>query len=96
MSDCVPAKSIAIGVPLVSVLFIGLSRRKQSKLQIPQVIFQGLQIPAGSLMTLPFRRWVCAEEEAEEKAEMENPEGSLSLQRVKRSRSREGEVELTY
>ena len=95
MCYCVPAKSIAIGIPLASVLFIGLSRREQSKLQIPMVIFQGLQIPAGSLMTLPFRRWVRAEEEAEEKAEIENPVGSLSLQRVERSRSREEEAELT-
>jgi sodium/bile acid cotransporter 7 len=97
MCYCVPAKSIAIGVPLASVLFVGLSRREQSKLQIPMVIFQGLQIPAGSLMTLPFRRWVRAEEEAEEKAESRSVQdgGDMSLQRVERSRSRVDKEELT-
>jgi sodium/bile acid cotransporter 7 len=60
---CVPAKSIAIGVPLSSLLFVGLSTTEESKLQIPMVIFQGIQIAAASLMTIPFRRWVRAEEE---------------------------------
>jgi solute carrier family 10 (sodium/bile acid cotransporter), member 7 len=61
---CVPAKSIAIGVPLSSVLFVGLSNTQESKLQIPMVIFQGIQIASASLMTIPFRRWVRTEEEA--------------------------------
>jgi sodium/bile acid cotransporter 7 len=59
---CVPAKSIAIGVPLSSVLFVGLSRTQQSKLQIPMIIFQGIQIASASLMTIPFRHWVRGEE----------------------------------
>lgn len=29
------------------------------------VIFQGIQIASASLMTIPFRRWVRAEEEAD-------------------------------
>ena len=66
---CVPAKSIAIGVPLSSVLFVGISRTEESKLQIPMVIFQGIQIASASLMTIPFRRWVRAEEEGEEEVE---------------------------
>jgi sodium/bile acid cotransporter 7 len=60
---CVPAKSIAIGVPLSSLLFVGLSATEESKLQIPMIIFQGIQIASASLMTIPFRRWVRAEEE---------------------------------
>ena len=74
---CVPAKSIAIGAPLSSVLFVGLSRTQESKLQIPMVIFQGIQIASASLMTIPFRRWVRAEEEAE-KAKFENVEKGSS------------------
>jgi solute carrier family 10 (sodium/bile acid cotransporter), member 7 len=62
---CVPAKSIAIGVPLSAVLFVGLSTEEQSKLQIPMVIFQCLQLAGASLLTIPFRRWVRPEEEAE-------------------------------
>jgi sodium/bile acid cotransporter 7 len=96
---CVPAKSIAVGVPLSTVLFIGLSRREQSKLQIPMVIFQGLQIPAGSLMTIPFRHWVHAEEEKEAGAKAENEiaeEGSgVTLQRAERSRRKGDDTDLT-
>ena len=62
---CVPAKSIAVGVPFSSLLFVGLSRTQESKLQIPMIIFQGIQIASASLMTIPFRSWVRAEEEAE-------------------------------
>jgi sodium/bile acid cotransporter 7 len=74
---CVPAKSIAIGVPLSSVLFVGLSKTQESKLQIPMVIFQGIQIAGASLMTIPFRSWVRAEEEAE-KAKIANVENGSS------------------
>ncbi|KAI9755789.1 MAG: kinesin-like protein Klp5 [Chaenotheca gracillima] len=55
---CVPAKTPAMGVPLASVMFAGLSPVTESKLQIPLIIFQGFQIAAGSLLTLAFRKWI--------------------------------------
>ena len=54
----VPAKTPAMGVPLSNVMFAGLSPITESKLQIPMVIFQGLQIAAGSLLTIVFRNWI--------------------------------------
>ena len=54
----VPAKTPAIGVPLSSAMFAELSPITASKIQIPMVIFQGLQVAAGSLLTLVFRRWM--------------------------------------
>lgn len=70
---CVPAKTPAMGVPLANVMFLGLDAQTQSKIQIPMVVYQGLQIFAGSLLTLAFRHWVRKEEEQEEqkKREME-------------------------
>ena len=62
---CVPAKTPAMGVPLASVMFLGLPAITASKVQIPMVIFQGLQIAAGSLMTIVFRRWILPDEEKE-------------------------------
>ena len=47
-----------MGVPLSNVMFAGLSPIVESKLQIPLVIFQGLQIAAGSLLTIGFRNWI--------------------------------------
>ncbi|CAF9932306.1 MAG: hypothetical protein GOMPHAMPRED_006546 [Gomphillus americanus] len=55
---CVPAKTPAMGVPLVQTIYFGLSRFDQSKLQIPMVFFQGLQIAGGSLLIGAFRWWV--------------------------------------
>ena len=54
----VPAKTPAIGVPLSAAMFVGLPPKTASKLQIPMVIFQGLQVAAGSLLTLAFRQWI--------------------------------------
>ena len=59
---CVPAKTPAMGVPLSVVLFTGLSSITKAKMQIPLVIFQGLQIAGGSLLTIPFRKWIESDE----------------------------------
>jgi sodium/bile acid cotransporter 7 len=64
---CVPAKTPAMGVPLANVMFLGLNAQTQSKIQIPMVIYQGLQIFAGSLLTLAFRHWIKKEEKHEER-----------------------------
>ena len=63
----------AIGVPLTTVLFVGIALIDQSKIQIPMVIFQGFQIFQGSLLTIVFRRWIKAEEEEAEDAEKTLP-----------------------
>lgn len=55
---CVPAKTPAMGVPLATVMFVELSPITSSKLQIPLIIYQGLQIVAGSILTIFFRKWV--------------------------------------
>ncbi|KAF2429740.1 hypothetical protein EJ08DRAFT_590367 [Tothia fuscella] len=61
---CVPAKTPAMGVPLAHVMFVGISAQLESKIQIPLVIYQGLQIVGGSLLTVFFRRWIERQEEA--------------------------------
>jgi len=63
MAFVIPAKTPAIGVPISQVLFQGLSMLEQSKIQIPIVIFQGLQVGFSSLLTVPFRKWILPEEE---------------------------------
>ena len=44
-------------------MYIGLTKIDQSKIQIPMVVYQGLQILFASLSTIAFRRWVRPEEE---------------------------------
>ena len=60
---CVPAKTPAMGVPLSVVMFSGLTTQTKAEIQIPMVIFQGLQIAGGSLMTIAFRKWIAPDEE---------------------------------
>lgn len=62
---CVPAKTPAMGVPITAVMYVGLSRQNSSKIQIPMVIYQGLQILFSSLLTMAHRRWIREEEERE-------------------------------
>ena len=57
---CVPAKGITMAVPLSTTIFEGLSLDVESKIQIPIVIYQGLQLAFGSILVPIFRRWVDA------------------------------------
>lgn len=74
---CVPAKTpaskshesqirgstltITVGVPMSTVLFVGMAPLLEAKIQLPLVIYQGLQIMAGTVLTGPFKKWVDAE-----------------------------------
>jgi len=77
---CCPAKTPAMGVPLSTVMYAGLSTIHESKLQIPLVLFQAFQVASGSLLTILFRRWVRAEEEkkAAEAERLGGAEATLS------------------
>ena len=74
MAYVTPAKTPAMGVPLSNVMFSGLSPITASKIQIPLVIFQGLQIAAGSLLALVFRLWIGDGEQEEQKDAERGPE----------------------
>lgn len=55
---CVPAKSPAMGVPIASLIFKDLPASQQSKIQLPLVIFQGIQIAFGSVLITILRKWI--------------------------------------
>ena len=59
---CVPAKGPAMGVPLSTTIFAGMDPVLRSKIQIPIVIFQGLQIACGGALIGVFRKWIANEE----------------------------------
>lgn len=64
---CVPAKTPAMGVPLTAVMFTDISTSTSAKMRIPMIIFQAFLISISSLLTIPFRAWVRADEERAEK-----------------------------
>lgn len=68
---CCPAKALAMVVPLSSVMYINISPLEQSKMQIPAIIFQAMQITIGGIMTIVFRRWIRPEEQNEAKGNVE-------------------------
>ena len=47
-----------MGVPLSTTIFSDLDLDLESKIQIPIVIYQGLQLAFGSILIPIFRRWV--------------------------------------
>ncbi|KAK3112354.1 hypothetical protein LTR53_011464 [Teratosphaeriaceae sp. CCFEE 6253] len=73
---CAPAKGPAMGVPLATTIFAGIDSTLESKILVPIVIYQGIQIVAGSIMITVFRRWV----EAEERERAGDAEAGLSLE----------------
>lgn len=57
VSYLVPTKTPAMGVPLTTIMFVGLSAAQQSRMRLPMVIFQAIQTSASSILTIPFRKW---------------------------------------
>lgn len=55
---CCPSKALSMVVPLSSVMYINVSPIDQSKLQIPAIIFQALQVAIGGILMVAFRRWI--------------------------------------
>ena len=66
---CVPAKGIVMAVPLTTTIWRGLELDLESRLQIPIVIYQGLQLAFASVLVPIFRRWVEAGEERRKRRE---------------------------
>lgn len=54
---CIPTKSPALGIPLATILFTGMSAEDTAKVYIPLIIFQFLQTCLSNLATLPLRHW---------------------------------------
>ena len=65
---CVPAKGPAMGVPLATTIFAGIEPVLESKILIPIVIYQGLQVALGTILVPVFRKWI-ERDEARQKAE---------------------------
>ncbi|KAF7167800.1 hypothetical protein CNMCM5623_000988 [Aspergillus felis] len=57
VSYLVSTKTPAMGVPLTTIMFVGLSAAEQSRTRLPMVIFQAIQISGSSLLTIPLRKW---------------------------------------
>ncbi|RMZ75359.1 hypothetical protein DV738_g5521, partial [Chaetothyriales sp. CBS 135597] len=68
---CAPAKTLALGMPLSFVVFVNISALEESKIQIPMLLFQVLQMAMASLSTIAFRRWVDAGEQRTAKKDEE-------------------------
>ncbi|GAB1734372.1 hypothetical protein NU195Hw_g920t1 [Hortaea werneckii] len=68
---CVPAKGPAMGVPLATTIFAGIEPVLESKILIPIIIYQGLQVALGTILVPVFRKWI-ERDEAGKKTEAES------------------------
>jgi solute carrier family 10 (sodium/bile acid cotransporter), member 7 len=76
---CVPAKTLALGMPLSFLMFEGITALDEAKIQVPMLIFQVEMLGLASISTLFFRRWVDAGERLREAAQAADEEGQGSV-----------------
>lgn len=62
---CVPAKGIVMGVPVSAAVFGDEDLDLLSRVLVPIVVYQGLQLGAASVLVPVFRRWVDRKRETE-------------------------------
>ncbi|KAK9461898.1 SBF-like CPA transporter family-domain-containing protein [Lipomyces oligophaga] len=77
----VPAKTPALGVPLITALYAnnnGLSTRDKEMMQIPMILYQIEQLVISSSSIPFFRRWVADEEQAEEQRKLDAEQSALA------------------
>jgi len=58
LSFCAPAKGIVIGEPIVETLYGGLTFQDRSIIQVPLVLYQGLQVAMGQVTVMMFQAWM--------------------------------------
>ncbi|KAI0098602.1 sodium bile acid symporter family protein [Hypoxylon sp. NC0597] len=63
---CVATKTPALGVPLITLIFVGISPAMKAEMAIPMVVFQCIQTCLSSLATIVFRRWLRNKKEGAE------------------------------
>ena len=76
-----------MGVPLSTTIFSDLDLDLESKIQIPIVIYQGLQLAFGSILVPIFRRWI--DSAAEKSSDKPNAVGESSSGVINERRTNE-------
>ncbi|OGM44971.1 sodium bile acid symporter family protein [Aspergillus bombycis] len=76
----VPTKTPAMGVPITTIMFMGLPEAAQSRMKLPMVIYQGIQTTLSSLLTIPLRKWQATEPAKRQLVQAETLELSDQLQ----------------
>lgn len=90
---CVPGKTLAVGIPLSTVLWTNTTLVDQGKLQIPMVVFQAFQVFLSSLLTIPLRKWAVTgkiNQDQEEQVRSESSSADAQKEVTAGSHSKEG------
>ena len=87
---CVPTKTPALGVPLVTLIFAGVSDVVAAKLYLPMIVLQCVQTCIGSLATIPLRKWQARQRKGERGGKSGSDEcSSLEAQAVPENEERQ-------
>ncbi|EME47924.1 hypothetical protein DOTSEDRAFT_69753 [Dothistroma septosporum NZE10] len=73
---CVTGKGPAVGVPLATSFFSGLTLELSSRIQVPIVIYQAIMITGGSIAIVIFRRWIDRDEANQRNIEQQHEENT--------------------
>jgi solute carrier family 10 (sodium/bile acid cotransporter), member 7 len=68
---CGPAKTQALGLPLVATMWKASDDRTRALIQMPMVLYTAEQILVAQVLVNIFKRWIKREEELEEKTQDE-------------------------
>jgi sodium/bile acid cotransporter 7 len=55
---CAPAKTQALGIPLITAMYTTSSDETRALIQIPMVLYNAEQIIVGQIMVAWFKRWM--------------------------------------
>lgn len=55
---CAPAKTQALGIPLIAAMYVSADDRTRALIQVPMILYTAEQILIGQVLVFLFKRWV--------------------------------------
>lgn len=63
---CAPAKTQALGIPLIAAMYSSATDKQRALIQVPMILYTAEQIMVGQVLVWLFKRWLRKAKEDEE------------------------------
>lgn len=60
---CAPAKTQALGIPLIAAMYSSADDRTRTSIQVPMILYTAEQILVGQVLVFLFKRWLREDKE---------------------------------
>lgn len=60
---CAPAKTQALGIPLIAAMYTSANNRTRALIQVPMILYTAEQILVGQVLVFMFKRWIGKDKE---------------------------------